>query len=471
MSPKLAANPDLHICQRCVGDSVLRAEVRKQGTLGGCNYCHWRRRVVPISWVGERMTQVLRDLYELSATQPDPLEALLNAARGTEWHPQGDPMDSIIMDEAGVKERVAKDIEAAIHRDTHDRDTRESEFGTEPYFVPRRSTPEHLVAAWDALVRSLQEESRTLTRASRRTLRATFDNIDKQAVVHNNAAVLNIGPGTSVERLFRARVFQQKERLLDALKNPTQELAPPPNGMASAGRMNFAGIAVFYGATTRRTAIDEVRPPVGSYVLTGAFRFKRTLRVLDIGALSKAYSSGSSFSPDAVEQRDKAAFLSELCDRMVDPVVPDHQAQNYLPTQVVAEYLASHPQLRLDGLKYPSVQGTEKSACNVVLFHKASRVSTKNAKRVTGVNLFDEDEDGEHLAPSVLVAPKAAAPSVADATTPDDSVPRRDRRKVTLRLNHRSLKVHDVKKVRCLYDSASVGFHEKLGPDDLPPDF
>lgn len=58
------------------------------------------------------------------------------------------------------------------------------------------------------------------------------------------------------------RVFQARERLLEALERPDLHLGSPPPHRASVGRMNARGTSVFYDATTSAVALAEVRPPV-----------------------------------------------------------------------------------------------------------------------------------------------------------------------------------------------------------------
>jgi hypothetical protein len=48
--------------------------------------------------------------------------------------------------------------------------------------------------------------------------------------------------------------------------------------------------------------------------------------------------------------------------------MPDDEALKYIPTQAIAEYLASLDNPTLDGMIYPSVQAAEEMK-NVVLFH------------------------------------------------------------------------------------------------------
>lgn len=57
---------------------------------------------------------------------------------------------------------------------------------------------------------------------------------------------------------------------------------------------------------------------------------------------------------------------------MTRPVMPDDEAFDYLPTQAVADFLATQNEPQLDGIVFRSVQ--VKGGRNVVLFHKAARV-------------------------------------------------------------------------------------------------
>jgi hypothetical protein len=53
--------------------------------------------------------------------------------------------------------------------------------------------------------------------------------------------------------------------------------------------------------------------------------------------------------------------------------MPDDEAFEYLPTQAIADFLATENEPVLDGVVFPSVQA-EGNGLNVVLFHKAAHV-------------------------------------------------------------------------------------------------
>lgn len=163
--------------------------------------------------------------------------------------------------------------------------------------------------------------------------------------------------------------------MLEAMKHPDQSLAPPPSAIVSSGRMNSHGISVFYGAKELETSISEVRPPVGSNVLTCAFEITRPLVLLNLSAIQTLQiDEGSIFDEHSAERVSQLEFLRFLADHLNKPVMPREKEVGYLPTQVLADYLSSLSNPHLDGIAYPSVQ-TPEAGPNIVLFHKSSRVA------------------------------------------------------------------------------------------------
>lgn len=120
----------------------------------------------------------------------------------------------------------------------------------------------------------------------------------------------------------------------------------------------------------------------------------RPLRLLDLHALDAVHDQGSIFDPTWKERLERVAFLRRLRDLMTRPVMPGYEISNYLPTQVVADYLANECDPPFDGMIFKSVQ--VKSGRNVVLFRRACRVVSlepEDGERVE-VNLFTMTEDG-----------------------------------------------------------------------------
>ena len=145
--------------------------------------------------------------------------------------------------------------------------------------------------------------------------------------------------------------------------------------------MNSEGISVFYGATDVDTCIAEIRAPVGGYVVIGRLLPLRELCLLDLMRLEKVLLQVSPFDAEHTESLSRVHFFRQLVAKLSQPVMPGSESMDYLPTQVVAEYLKAHPDMKLDGMMFASSQTAraqeedadtrEQKGKNVVLFSHA----------------------------------------------------------------------------------------------------
>ena len=235
--------------------------------------------------------------------------------------------------------------------------------------------------------------------------------------------VVDAGPGTSLSGIYRARVFQSDDRLVAALCRPDQQLGSPPASLATAGRMNARGVSVFYGANDPRVAIAEVRPPVGSQVAVARFEIVRPLRLLDLTALRTVSEGGSIFDPELASRMERAMFLRSLSQRLTRPVMPDDEDFDYLPTQAIADFLATQNQPTIDGIMFPSVQ-VAGDALNVVLFYKAALVGTIELPKGTEIKaktgqMYEEGWETEYA----VIEEVPPRPASHETPTEDDGWP------------------------------------------------
>ncbi|MCP1375051.1 RES domain-containing protein [Dyella lutea] len=124
--------------------------------------------------------------------------------------------------------------------------------------------------------------------------------------------------------------------------------------------------------------------------------------------------------------------------------------------QAVADFLATHPRLSLDGILFKSVQhdgGQADAGRNVVLFNKASRVEGSGRGADGGVervSLFEFDEDGDYWFPSItLKKPEDIEPEGAMQMEADT-------REVALQMHLGELQVSAVKSAEYRTDDEKV---------------
>lgn len=112
--------------------------------------------------------------------------------------------------------------------------------------------------------------------------------------------------------------------------------APRENALTS-NRMSPAGIPMFYGSTDLDTAIREVAcHPHRRNVTWGQFELTADLPVVDFTLLPPVPSM---FDPKLGSIHRQIEFFHRFVAQLSDPVRPQHEQIDYVPTQIVTEYL------------------------------------------------------------------------------------------------------------------------------------
>ena len=186
-------------------------------------------------------------------------------------------------------------------------------------------------------------------------------------------------------RIIRARVHDPSEQLQTA-----DQLGSPPSATAGNNRMSGAGISMFYGAESERTAISEVRPDLKEVVTVGTWRPSRELVYLNVLG---AKPIPSMFDMTARVDRPWLQFLAEFADDLARPIDTHSAPIEYVPTQIMTEYIRDHLRTadnrRIDAIRYPSSIDEPGGVCWVVFAkHDDCGDSTDGSNRLL---LLDAD--------------------------------------------------------------------------------
>ena len=119
--------------------------------------------------------------------------------------------------------------------------------------------------------------------------------------------------------------------------------------LRKAGRMNSAGIQVFYGAYELETCLSELRPNVGDVVFAAKFELTRSLCVLDLSGFHKPLRRLDLFAKDQVQLRAQWQFMVQFEREITQPISPNDEYLDYIPPQAVAEYLVNNHAVEVDG--------------------------------------------------------------------------------------------------------------------------
>ena len=428
------------VCVECLNEDYLQSQFSGRGA-DECSYCSETRPGVELEELAIYCENAIHSSFSY-AVQPD---SVIHFGRD----PIGSSLYEVLETVLGTEDSsLLADIETELRGRWSDWED------DDPYFENRLDASAQMTADWRRMQQSLLFESRLVNPVVSEVLERVFGDIEQlHTAMERNSAIIVAGPGLLHSSFLRARSFENAAEMIHALKHPELRLGPTPKGLGSAGRMNAKGISVFYGATAAHTAVSEVRPPVGSYVVTAVFDLTRPLRLLNLSDLSsmRPNHSLSYFDPVRRGQAERCAFLQELKDQMLMPVMPNTADQDYLITQAIADFLACHPGLNLDGILYPSVQTPKNSSPgqNVVLFHKASRVEkTDDGDALEHVQLWESDENRWYFMPEIFEAKPSepVPPSLQDLSAPLPA----------LRLDRTQISIHKIDGVLFNYQTNSV---------------
>lgn len=435
---------DSYICHQCIGDEYLKNEIKSEGARAECSYCGKKNlKALSLEWLTDKIHWAIEQHF-----QP----GYVNIPYG--WEPDGLPINELIQEMAEVEEGIADDVLESLDlqygsspRDCYDYDP----YGDESYYVPSAPDDWEYRESWQFFCEEVTKRARFFSSTAEGILDEIFGDLVSFKRRNGDPVIRQIGPGTDYEVIFRARIAPTKSELEQIIKAPVEQLAAPPSTLAKNGRMNAAGISVFYGADSVKTCIAEVRPPVGCRVVVGKFQVIRELQLLDLDVLSKVYASGSIFEPGFGQREGQAAFFKELARNLTMPVLPGNEVFDYLPTQVVAEYLAEKIDPPLDGIVFHSTQDGGNGE-NIVLFQGKSKVEPYVLPKGTKISVSHgrweshKDYDGsiyvEEILPVEVKDGSVAGLEKEHWASPGDEFNKDDSEEATLRLDvHKGVEV------------------------------
>lgn len=385
-----------YVCHKCVGDLVMKAEIQKVGRVHACHFCGRSRKSIRLRDLADRVDDVYRQIVVMAEETP----VFDDDSDRVRWEADGENPKDIVRDMLECEEdlaeavvgRLSKKHEWSVHRDGETDWYDDSSFVYEIH-IPRDP---QFRETWNDFCESVKHHRRFFNPSARVHLDEILGAALSGGWPGSESPVRMIGGPDDAEHrhVYRARPANGIESRRRIYSAPARELGAPPRSAASPGRMNAAGISVFYGAFDAQTCIAETRVPVGGGAVVGRFDILRPLRILDMRAFDRRAWGGSVFHPQFIRNHAHVAFLREFHAEIRRPVLPNTETLEYLPTQVMAEYLAAMVQPPIDGILYSSVQS---EGVNIAIFpHACSVVPDEDPVSEDRVSV-GYDEDGEEI--------------------------------------------------------------------------
>jgi hypothetical protein len=351
------------VCHECISDEIVKDEIRIGGETGKCSFCGEKANTWAIEKLAERVNCVFVKYYEECRSDP------ISTAHDEEklCSQEGEHPSIIIAKMLNCSPEISEVIRNylsyirpniyAPRQSNHVAPNLWPSYNPHASYTHRDDVQDPAYSqAWELLCKGIKYSRRFLDTSNQLFLKFIFGSLKS---IH----VKEYEPGNL--KIYRARLAFSKEQVIKIIDEPVENLGPPHFSKATGGRMNAPGIVKFYGALDENTCIAEIRPTVNSFAVVGCFENVKILKILDLTANDSAPCSLSIFSKEYYEFISKKNFLREFQRQIAEPVHPHEEEIEYIPTQVVAEFISN--ELNYDGLIYASSQA-DRIGKNIVLF-------------------------------------------------------------------------------------------------------
>ena len=366
------------VCPDCFEAEGLQkriVEIRPQFDEGKCDH-HETKKGVPASEVAEILREVIQNNYHHSGFDHN-------------GEPTGDNLATVLYDltEANNHDLIEALQAALIDGDSWWPGDGEDAFFSEEvgYSKITQYQDDGRSTKWSNFRQEIVSRRRFFSAHAKVILSELFDGLHLLRDNRNEPAIRTLEAGSVT--LFRGRKansLAERRRIEEA---PARELGPPPEKLRSAGRMNPSGIPVFYGAFDIPTSLAELRPAVGETVIAAEFDLLRPIVVLDTTKFESPPKPLNMFAKAYNERLSLWGFMAEFMTEISLPCLPNDEHLDYIPTQVVAEYLVHEHMVKvagkerhIDGLIFRSAQNP--NGKNIVLFGNAGLVVQEPSKDV-----------------------------------------------------------------------------------------
>ncbi len=339
-----------YVCSSCFGDTDLKAWIRRAGQRRGCDYCaRYDSPTCDLDNLCRHIEDCLKKWYSFAVDEL-PYESAEGGYIGTTWTTY-----EILVEEVGLdlprdrKDRLFQDILWRLTDETWCE-----------YDWLSLDYDDALRTSWDSFCQTVKHRRRFFFHATGTDDRDSYTPASLlEAIVGISERMGLVRELTAGTRLWRARPDIARGRKVGA----SDFGAPPEQFALQSNRMNPPGIPMLYLASTAKTALLETR---ANESRIGQWVAERALRILDLRELPGVPGI---FSDGDRRQRLALNFLHDFADDIMIPVDRDQRVHvDYLPSQVVTEYVRDHEfrDGKVDGIAYGST--VHRGGWNVAMF-------------------------------------------------------------------------------------------------------
>jgi HEPN/RES N-terminal domain 1 len=214
---------DTYICHRCVGDSFLKQEIRRDGRKQECHFCGKTRKAWPLDELAERVQSVIEEHFRI--TPSDPNEEGFVYDKDMDWQRRGDPVADVIADIAELDSEPAEAVRERLSEKTrYDafEGGYEEPFDSDTYYEEGNPDTHGFHESWEFFRQEVRTRSRFFGRNAQRALDEIFGDLASLKTWEGRPAIKEILPTDEARFLYRARIAYSESELREILLDPVR---------------------------------------------------------------------------------------------------------------------------------------------------------------------------------------------------------------------------------------------------------
>jgi hypothetical protein len=367
---------EMSLCTECIDNEDFSSYIKNQGSKGQCDFnkehgnlhqtltvkdfcehvdVYFQEKYCPgtvhhyyLENAGEPYDCILSE--ELEIDDNEALRAIVTTLAENEYYDYSSGEEPFYNDETNYQ--LITDVQ---------KDEREQEREFEDYWYDNRVSFQ-----WQDFSQSVIYGSRFFN------IKEQLDNIFGKIEGYSNDKRRPIYTISKSTPIYRARKLGRGLTAEIVKSNPSQELGAPSAEISISGRMNVQHIPAFYASFSSDVALRELQPYISEEVAIGKFILKRDVKVFDFTVFDKMYDDKYG-EKGAEREYDNTRYdvVTRIQEEMSKPVSSDSKSLNYIPTQVLTEYIQER--FNIDAIIYFSSlfsASDKKEKRNIVLLNK-----------------------------------------------------------------------------------------------------
>lgn len=325
---------DKQVCHDCVKEKYLSSYIFKNGKTGICDYCKENKIVFSLF----KLKKIIESGFEFRYKKTNKEKIAENAIHNIA--PSGFQCYIDVFDLLEKKYNISYNIELLedltkiIETEWwHDNSKNGLNLGEKKYYT------------WKIFSIIVKHETRYIFADINNPLRSLFDYIKPYKVLKDTLNIFHKYDlyEELIEDLF---IYRVRKICTDCDANWTAKKlgSPPVEDCKQSNRFSPSGISMFYGSEDKDTCLKETGNPktvvIGKWILPKGSKILDLTKYFDFSEKKYIYSD----MPSIFDKTNRGyihdyEFIIDFANDLSKPLEPDTNCYEYVPTQIVAEYL------------------------------------------------------------------------------------------------------------------------------------